>query len=88
VFWIVARIAGGRGSIIALWRGIAFAISPIILGVLGFGAQLVGAALALPFYVRAVAETQSVGIRVGMLAVETPVVLYAAFFVCYAAFID
>jgi hypothetical protein len=88
VFWIVARIAGGRGSIIALWRGIAFAISPIILGVLGFGAQLVGAALALPFYVRAVAETQSVGIRVGMLAVATPVVLYAAFFVCYAAFID
>ena len=47
-----------------------------------------GAALALPFYVRAVAETQSVGIRVGMLAVATPLVLYAAFFVYYAAFID
>src|SRR5512134_449582 len=46
VFWAVARIAGGRGSIIALWRGVALAISPIVLGVFGFGAQLVGAALA------------------------------------------
>ena len=88
LFWAVARIAGGRGSIIALWRGVAFAISPIVLGVLGFGAQLVGAALALPFYVRAVAETQTVGIRVGMLAVATPLVLYAAFFVYYAGLID
>jgi hypothetical protein len=88
VLWAVARIAGGRGSIIALWRGVAFAIAPIFLGVFGFGAQLVGAALALPFYVRAVAETQTVGIRVGMLAVVTPVLLYAAFFVYYAAFID
>ena len=88
VFWAVARAAGGRGSIIALWRGVAFAISPIILGVFGFGAQLVGAALALPFYVRAVAETQTVGIRVGMLAVATPLVLYAAFFVYYTTFID
>jgi hypothetical protein len=88
VFWTVARIAGGRGSIIALWRGIAFAIAPIVLGVFGFGAQLLGAALALPLYMREVAETQNVGIRVGMLAVVMPVVLYAAFFVYYAAFID
>ena len=88
LLWAVARIAGGRGSIIALWRGIAFAISPIILGVFGFAGQLVGAALALPLYVRAVAETQSVGTRIAMLAVATPVVLYAAFFVYYAAFID
>jgi hypothetical protein len=88
VLWTVARTAGGRGSIIALWRGVAFAIAPIFLGVLRFGAQLVGAALALPFYVRAVAETQTVGIRIGMLAVMTPVLLYAAFFVYYAAFID
>jgi hypothetical protein len=88
VLWAVARIAGGRGSIIALWRGVAFAFASIFLGVFGFGAQLVGAALALPFYVRAVAETQTVGIRVGMLAVVVPVMLYAAFFVYYAAFID
>jgi hypothetical protein len=38
--------------------------------------------------VRAVAETQTVGIRVGMLAVATPVILYAAFFVYYAVSID
>jgi hypothetical protein len=88
LFWAVARIAGGRGSIIALWRGVAFAISPIVLGVLGFDAQLIGAALALPFYVQAVAETQTVGIRVGILAVALPLVLYAAFFAYYAAFID
>ena len=88
VFWAVARIAGGRGSFVALWRGVAFAISPIVLGVFGFGAQLVGAVLALPFYVRAVAETQTVGIRVGMLAVAMPLVLYAAFFAYYVAFID
>jgi hypothetical protein len=88
LLWTIARIAGGRGSIIALWRGIAFAISPIVLGVFGFGGQLVGAALALPFYVRAVAETQMVSIRVGMLAVATPVILYAAFFVYYAVSID
>jgi hypothetical protein len=88
LLWTIARIAGGRGSIIALWRGIAFAISPIILGVLGFDAQLVGAAVAVPFYVWVVAETQTVGIRVGMLAVATPVLLYAAFFLYYAVSID
>jgi hypothetical protein len=47
---------------IAVWRGVAFAIAPVVLGVFGFQAQLIGAALALPLYVRAVAETQTVSI--------------------------
>jgi len=88
VLWLVARLAGGRGSVIGLWRGIAFAIAFIVLGVFGFGGQLIGAALSLPFYVRAVSETQKVSVWVGILAVAVPVVLYAAFFVYYAAFID
>jgi len=88
LLWCIARLAGGRGSIIALWRGMAFAIAPIVLGVFGFQAQLVGAALALPFYVRAIVETQIVSIRVGILAVATPVILYVAFFAYYALYVD
>jgi hypothetical protein len=88
LLWSVARLAGGRGSIVGLWRCIAFAIAPIVLGVFGFQAQLIGAALALPFNVRAVAETQTVSIRVGILAVATPLVLYVAFFAFYALFVD
>lgn len=88
LLWSVARLAGGRGSIIRLWRGIAFAIAPIVFGVFGFQAQLIGAVLALPFYVRAVAETQTVSIRVGILAVATPAALYVAFFAFYALLID
>lgn len=72
LLWTVARLGGGRGSMLALWRGIAFAIAPIVLGVFGFGAQLVGAALSLPLYVRAVAETQRVRTRVAIAAVATP----------------
>jgi hypothetical protein len=81
LLWTIAKLAGGRGSAFGLWRGIAFAIAPIVLGVFGFLAQLIGAALATPFLVRAVAETQSVSTRVAILAVGTPVLLYAAFFV-------
>ena len=88
LLWSIARLAGGRGSMIGLWRGIAFAIAPIVLGVFGFQAQLLGAVLSLPFYVGAVAETQSVSIRVAILAVATPAALYVAFFAFYALFID
>jgi hypothetical protein len=38
--------------------------------------------------VRAVAETQTVSIRVGIVAVATPAALYVAFFAFCAPFID
>ena len=88
LLWTVARLAGGRGSVVALWRAIAFAIAPIVLGVFGFLWQLVGAALALPLFVRAVSETQRVSRRVAISAVATPIVLYALFFVSYVLFLD
>lgn len=88
LLWTIARLGGGRGSLFALWRGIAFAIAPIVLGAFGFGAQLVGATLAVPLFVRAVAETQSVRIRVAIVAVATPVLLYAAFFAFVVLVLD
>ena len=80
LLWTVAELGRGRGSAFGLWRGTAFAIAPIVLGVFGFLAQLIGAALATPLLVRAVAETQRVRTRVAIIAVATPALLYAAFF--------
>ena len=88
LLWAIARLAGGSGTVVGLWRGVAFAIAPIVLGVFGFTAQLVGAAIALPLYVRAVSETQRVSFRVGIVAVATPVLLYVGFFVGYVLFLD
>lgn len=88
LLWAVARVAGARGSVAALWRGVAFALAPIVLGVFGFAAQLIGAALAIPLMIRAVAETQRVSTAVGILAVAAPVLLYLAFFVFYVLLID
>jgi len=88
LFWTIARLAGGRGSLIGLWRCVGFAIFPIVLGVFGFLGQLIGAGLAVPFYVWAIVETQAVRVHAGILAVAAPIVLYGAFFVYYAAFID
>jgi hypothetical protein len=88
LLWAVTRVAGARGSVVALWRGIAFALAPIVLGVFGFAAQLAGAALAIPLIVRAVVETQRVSTRVGILAVAAPVLLYLAFFALYVLLID
>jgi hypothetical protein len=88
LLWAIASLGGGRGSVIALWRGITFAIAPIVLGAFGFQAQLIGAALATPLFVGAVAETQSVRTRVATVAVATPVLLYAAFFAYVALGLD
>jgi hypothetical protein len=60
LLWVIARLAGGSGTVLGLWRGMAFALAPIALGAFGFIGVWVGAALALPFLVRAVAETQKV----------------------------
>jgi hypothetical protein len=84
----IARLGGGRGSVIALWRGIAFAIAPVVLGASASKRKLAGAALATPLFVRAVAETQSVRTRVATIAVATPVLLYAAFFAYLVLVLD
>ena len=55
-------------------------VASTALAIFGFQAQLIAAALATPLFVRAVAETQSVRTRVAIVAVATPVLLYAAFF--------
>lgn len=80
LLWTIARFAGGRGTVLGLWRGIAFALAPIVLGVFGFAGSLVGGALAVPSIVRAVAETQRVRIAVAITAVAVPVLLYIGFF--------
>ena len=74
-----ARFAGSRGTVLGLWRGIAFALAPIVLGVVGFAGSLVGGALAVPSIVHAVAETQRVRIAVPITAVAVPVLLYIGF---------
>ena len=81
LLWTVARLAGGRGTPVGLWRGIAFALAPIVLGVFGFAGSLVGGVLAIPSIVRAVAETQRIRIAIAIAAVAVPVLLYAGFFV-------
>ena len=80
LLWTLARFAGGRGTVLGLWRGIAFALAPIVLGAFGFAGSLVGGALAVPSIVRAVAETQRVRIAVAIAAVAVPVLLYMGFF--------
>lgn len=62
LLWRLARFGGGRGTVLGLWRAIAFALAPIVLGAFGFAGSLVGGALAVPSIVRAVAETQRVRI--------------------------
>lgn len=81
LLWAIARLAGGGGTVLGLWRGMAFALTPIALGAFGFTGVWIGAALALPFLVRAVAETQNVRTRTAIVAVSVPVLLYAAFVV-------
>jgi hypothetical protein len=80
LLWTIARFAGGRGTVLGLWRGIAFALVPIVLGVFGFAGSLVGGAYAVPSIVRAVAETQRVPIALAIAAVAVPVLLYLGFF--------
>ena len=80
LLWTVTRFAGGRGTVMGLWRGIAFALAPIVLGVFGFAGSLIGGALAVPSIVRAVAETQRVRIAVAITAVAVSVLLYIGFF--------
>jgi hypothetical protein len=80
LLWTIARFAGARATVLGLWRGIAFALAPIVLGVFGFAGSLVGGALAVPSIVRAVAETQRVRIAVAITAVAVPVLLYIGFF--------
>lgn len=79
LLWTIARLAGGSGSVLGLWRGMAFALTPIALGAFGFIGVWVGAAIAIPFLVRAVAETQKVRSLTAIVAVSVPVLLYAAF---------
>ena len=57
----------------------AFALTPIALGALGFVGVWIGAGLAVPFLVRAVAETQQVRTRAAIVALSVLVVLYMAF---------
>jgi hypothetical protein len=86
VLWTVARMAGGRGSIIALWRGVAFAIAPIFLGVLRFGLSSSGLRSRFRSMCGPLQRLRPSGSASGCWM--TPVLLYAAFFVYYAAFID
>jgi hypothetical protein len=80
LLWTIARLRGGRGSLLGLWRGIAFSLAPIVLGAFGFAGSLVGGALAVPLITRAVVETQRVRTAVAIAAVGVPVLLYAGFF--------
>ena len=48
LLWRLARFGGGRGTVLGLWRAIAFALAPIVLGAFGFAGSLVGGALAVP----------------------------------------
>lgn len=79
LLWTIARLAGGSGTVLGLWRGMAFTLIPIALGAVGFIGVWVGAALAIPLLVRAVAETQTVRTLTAIVAVSAPVVLYAGF---------
>jgi hypothetical protein len=73
LLWTIARLAVGKGTMLDLWRGMAFALTPIALGAFGFIGVWVGAALAIPFLVRAVAETQKVRTPMAIIAVSVPV---------------
>jgi hypothetical protein len=55
----------------------ASALTPIARGAFGFIGVWVGAALAVPFLIRAVAETQKVRTRTATVAVSAPVLLYS-----------
>lgn len=88
LLWTIARFAGGRGTVLGLWRGIAFALAPIVLGAFGFAGSLVGGALAAPSIVRAVAETQRVLLMVAITAVAVPVLLYIGCFAFAVVVLD
>jgi hypothetical protein len=86
ILWAVARLGGGNGTVLGLWRGMAFALTPIALGAFGFAGVWIGAALAIPFLIRVVAESQRVRTTTAIVAVSVPVLLYAAF-VLYVIFV-
>ena len=79
LLWTITRLAGGSGTVLGMWRGLAFALVPIVLGAFGFIGVWIGVALAAPLLVRAIGETQKVRTLTAIIALSVPLLLYAAF---------